>query len=373
MSPYVAIFLAPMIAALIVVVVALRGQRIGTEPRCSRCLVKLARGFGDASAGGASNRGGLDLPRCPSCGRRLDRPRAIRLGIHHQHIRAFAVGLSVLVACIVLLCIGHWSNRQRLQKFKPDSLLFLEAQIGGPEWQDSVAREFARRIYFPRNDRLPPDPRLKSLVLRVRQDQTRPWWGTSWPDLLAAVERAGSLSPEERVASQDATMKSFSLRSIPRKLPPGRPLLDRADLRLKTLGRTSGDLVRVTLAAIPRRVMLAGRVLHDGPLWTPIGRVTHPVVMAHTPFTAGDSGSFMSLTWTNPVDLSTLPPGTHTLDVEWQVDWVRPNPVEPRILAHTEVIASLAVVVPLEVHIGADPVAVPPRAKASRDRFPVGP
>ncbi|HZW08359.1 MAG TPA: hypothetical protein VFF69_00510 [Phycisphaerales bacterium] len=187
-----------LLCGAILLALSLRGRRIGEAPHCRRCGFDLTGIAPPADIPSAPA-----PPRCPECGRTLDRPRAVATGLRRGRPALALVGALVLLGGTGAAGLAISSSRTDLNSLKPTWLLMIEAtRLRG------AAREAAADELSARHAAAPLAPgQLGALVdaaLDAQADANSRWLGSPWFDLLDAAFAAGAVSPgqESRYTAQ---------------------------------------------------------------------------------------------------------------------------------------------------------------------------
>jgi hypothetical protein len=180
-------FAAPTLlvaAAVVLVVVGLRGRKVDDHPLCRRCGFDLV---------------GLMHPRnCPECGSLLTLPRTTKVGHRRRHKVPLAIGLVLLL----LLAGGGTfvgiaaSRGYNFNKITPEWLLELKAGSSDAGYASGALTELGARTAAGKIDA----GRLVRLIARglaLQQDQ-QTVWVPGWGDLIEAAHAQGLLSAQDR-------------------------------------------------------------------------------------------------------------------------------------------------------------------------------
>lgn len=168
-------------ASLAVLVLALRGRRVGDHPICRKCGFDL---FGKPEGSA----------RCSECGADLSSRRAVWVGRRRVRRRmAAAAGVALVVSAGAAGVVG-WAGAKGVEanRYKPAWWLTREANARGPATRDAALAELARRIAagtLPR-DR---EAALVEQALAVQADESRPW-APGWGSVVEAARAAGRVS-----------------------------------------------------------------------------------------------------------------------------------------------------------------------------------
>jgi hypothetical protein len=185
-----------MIAAgLGLLVVGMRGTRVGQQPVCRACGFDLS-----ASADGTAT--------CSECGAGLKRPKAVRRGRRHKRPIVIVIGLLMMLApAAVLGAVGYaLITGVNLDIHKPLEVLEWELKRAGPARSRTIAEELLARLKkkgTPRRDY----ERIVELALAVQGDPTRPW-STEWGEVISEADMSSRLNKErsERFRKQAAVL-----------------------------------------------------------------------------------------------------------------------------------------------------------------------
>lgn len=163
---------------LVLLIVGLRGRRVGYEPRCCKCEYNLTD---------------LTTFHCPECGAELT-PKTIRQGLRRRRVPALVAGLLLM-----LLTVGTagyrtyaWASKLTIRDYPPYVLVWL-AKRDDAKALDEVLRRIERdSLATRRTEELIP------IALDRHESATREKPQDRWVRLLSKLDLKGDLTREQR-------------------------------------------------------------------------------------------------------------------------------------------------------------------------------
>lgn len=168
-------------------VLGLRGRRVGTDVFCARCGYNLR---------------GRDLRKldeqCTECGAKIDRRGATRVGVRRRRPWAIALGalLALLGFPLVAATVLAGLRAIDLNPYKPTWLLFSDAVCGAMDAELAAIQELDRRV----KANLIVGPQLADLASKGLDAAPRqaPTVGAAWQPIVQMAWDTGVL-PTERI------------------------------------------------------------------------------------------------------------------------------------------------------------------------------
>jgi hypothetical protein len=222
-----AMAIATPLIGLLLLALGLRGRRVNDHPVCAHCGFDLI---------------GLTGPSaCPECGKRLDTPRAVRMGARRKRPAFIATGAGLLV--LMVLAGSVLLTGSTLDRYKPSWLLMLECRFRPPERVSAMLSEL-----IARSDRNELRNSARAALARralLAQSTDTPPWSREWSLVLADPAFGSLLGPRE----QDAAAAAGS----------------NLKLAVRRLGRTGQGLPINITHSVTDRFLQPGRtcVVHD--------------------------------------------------------------------------------------------------------------
>lgn len=315
-------FSLPFIAAILLagvwlVALGWRGRLLDNHPWCRKCRFDL---FGLTQG----------VERCPECGAKLGRPRAVVLGRRRRKWVTLAAGALIFAAAASIGVAKWWDQITSIEwdwnAYKPDwwlvrNLKSVDADLAGQALRELVERDWSERLSAVHRASL-IDHLFEQYVSELRS--SRAPWGLS----VAAAWRDGSLTRERQVAYA-RLVAQFSLDV------PGRPVAQNAYLPVDLAcdpgrGGQRPELMRLVARLVSIR--LAGTT-YDVPSFVRHHRIRQD---GHG---GGGSGS---------LEVPVLcPPGEYTLETVWRIECGLEEGVSPPVLVWEEPLsASITVTQP---------------------------
>lgn len=254
-SAWFVVGLAVFAAGLFLLVLGLRGLRIGDHPHCRWC------GF---------NLHGLDALSavCPECGADRTRKGAVRIGKRKRRPIVSTLGAFLLIASISLSGVLMWGRATQFDwnTIKPAWLLLQEARSANAPTREAALTElFSRKDAGNLHDQSRHD--LFMTLLDIQADRAVPWQA-EWGDAIYQAYTAGSLDEKayKRFLEQ-AIVFDFEIRPQVRK-GTALPMW----LRYETRAASALDL----WLTVERSLLLIGETDYTkrgwgGESWAPFG------------------------------------------------------------------------------------------------------
>ena len=158
---------AALLAGLALTLIGLRGRRADDHRLCRRCGFDLT--------------GTPAAAVCNECGADLTRPRAIKVGHRVRRRLPLAIGLALLVPCVLVAALAGYvaARGVDVQAYKPAWLLSRELRSGDAPTRDAAVAELAGRL---KADELSADAAagVVEWALAMQADRDREWkplWG----------------------------------------------------------------------------------------------------------------------------------------------------------------------------------------------------
>ncbi len=190
----------------------LRGRRLNDHPICRKCKFDLVGVYSpnnkDAGGTGVSPvQTNEDHPRCPECGRDLNRKRAVRHGERRRRPRFIIGGALLFLIGVSALGVATWKNASNfdVNTIKPEWLLMVQLHDASWRPNDAQFRELRRRLGAGSLS----DGTLRKLAMEglARQSTDRPLpnesgqhgrrveeWKVEWGSIIVRAIRRGLLS-----------------------------------------------------------------------------------------------------------------------------------------------------------------------------------
>ncbi len=294
---------AMLVAAVAVLLAALRGRRTDDHPLCRRCGYDLT-GRPDGAA---------DDARCPECGADLAPPRAVRVGHRVRRRGIVAVGVLLLLLGGVGTGVTAWPRVRAFDPLPHEPLWWLRHGMAGPAAdRDVVFAEVARRAPWLTAGQLAP------FVDRALSIQARPALSDVPAYHLVESARAAGKLPDDRWATYARQAYTLALTARP-TVVAGDPL--RTDFPV-TAVRLDDRWFMVTIDCTSLSVDGRPVPLPSTARKRPYDRLSKIAVPGRIGATAtGFDGPILPAVLTDRLSL-----GTHTVGATVRLSLSEPNP-----------------------------------------------
>lgn len=183
------IVLLLLVAGSVLLLVGLRGRRVGDEPHCRGCGYKLL---------------GLESKVCPECGRSFADSR-VRIGVRVRRVRLIGVGLTSLLLAAggaVFAAKLHWSGQPFIQGL-PFTFIRAAARFGSTDAVNEALRRVSNSVLTP--------AQLRDLVdagPRTRSELRASAASASWAKIFATLAADAALTDAQRWRLVDALVNA---------------------------------------------------------------------------------------------------------------------------------------------------------------------
>ena len=184
------------LGGLVLVMLGLRGRRLGSEPRCRVCEYNLT---------------GLTSDRCPECGATLS-PTSVAYGVRCRNRIAIVAGVVVLAFTLGVLVLAGSGSFSQVNKYRyyPFWWVMVDAEAGTkPAADELMQRLRAGKVSAAQRRKLVRAALKQQAVLAVNAATQ------TWVDMLEVMAQRGTL-PEAQEQKFLEQMCVYSLRLRPR-------------------------------------------------------------------------------------------------------------------------------------------------------------
>lgn len=326
------VFWVSAVAGPVLLVVGLRGRRVGENPFCASCKYDLS--------------GVKDPTTCPECGAGLSGPDAITRGVRKRIPQIVLTG-KVFVTILGVMIVQYFLGTSLAVTGQSSLLLTLQAKhrfLGGGSYESGFNR-IGAELFSRREANNLPDKRLKALVdacldvheksrHHIDNEHQSGWrqeeWGqTHWSQLLSHAFRANLLAPSQRARYIQNATYGWSFEFSKRRLE-GTPF----DLACYTLPANKTHLEESQLVVLIRPEWM--KINGEEAALSPFPDQRKACYNDGDEFVLVDDDldpkywmlarAFRTNFSTEYIPSLLLPTGDHTIEVKWRFDqWLLPS------------------------------------------------